>query len=106
MIAEPGSIGAANQLLQAAQMLRIRRGHRAEVHGDAVLHNAILLEDLVEDGQARPGIDHEIFSDDFEPVDHRLARKDVLIVRNAKADSDAVIRNALKRLPDMEGSDQ
>ena len=56
-----------------------------------MLHNAILLENLIEHGQRTAGIDHEILRDDLEPVDDRLARKNMLIMRNPKADSDAVI---------------
>ncbi len=52
MIGEPGSLGALDQLLQAAQMLAIGLFRRAEIHRDAVLHHFVLLQDLIEDLQA------------------------------------------------------
>ena len=100
MVAEPGGSGAADERLEAAKVLGIGRGDGTEVHGDAVLDDAVLLKDLIEDGERAAGIDHEIFRDDFEPVDDGLAREDVLIVRNAEADSDAVI---LKRIEAIAG---
>ncbi len=39
-----------------------------------MLDDFVLLENLVEDVQRAAAIDHEIFGDDFEPVDDRLAR--------------------------------
>ncbi len=81
-------------------MLGIGCGDGAEVHRDAVLHDAVLLEDLIEHCQRAAGVDHEVLRDDLEPVDHRLAREDVLVVRNAEADSDAVI---LKRIEAIAG---
>jgi hypothetical protein len=49
----------------------------AEVHRDAVLHDAVLLEDLVEHSSGPAAVDHEVFRDDLEPVDDRLLREDV-----------------------------
>ena len=86
--------------LRRRRCSRIGRGHRAEVHRDAVLHDAVLLEDLIEHGERAAGVDHEVFRDDFEPVHDRLAREDVLVVRNAQADADAVI---LKRVEAIAG---
>ena len=60
MIAEPRSAGAADQSLEPLQVFRIGFGHRAEVHGDAVLDDAIALENLIEHGQGTAAIDHEI----------------------------------------------
>jgi hypothetical protein len=51
MIAEPRSFGAADELLQALQVLRIGRGHRAEVHRHAVLDDSVLFQDAIERGQ-------------------------------------------------------
>ena len=103
VVTEPGSFGAADELLETAQMLGIGRGHGAEVHGDAVLDDAILLENLIEHGQWAAGVDHEVLRDDFEPVDDGLAREDVLVMRNAEADSDAVV---LKRIEAISGHRQ
>ena len=65
-----------------------------------MLHNSVALKNLIEHCQRAPGIDHVIFRDDFEPVHHRLARKNVLVVRNAETDSDTVI---LKRIESITG---
>jgi hypothetical protein len=61
-----------------------------------MLHNAILLENLVEHLQGAPAIHHEIFRDDFEPVYNRFFLEDMLVVRNAKANANAVVRLAVK----------
>ena len=60
-----------------------------------MLHNAILLKNLIENSEWPSSIDHEILRDDFEPVNYRLARKDVRIVGNTQADADTVV---LKRV--------
>ena len=100
MVAKPGGASATDKGFETAQVFRIWSGHRTEVHGDAMLHDAILLEDLIENGQRTTGIDHEVLRDDFEPIYHRLAGKNVLIVRNAQANSDTVI---LKRIEAIAG---
>ena len=79
-------------------MFAVQRLRRAEVHGNAVLHHSVLLQYLVEHLQRAPPIDHEILRDDFKPVDHRLLIKDVLVMRNAQPDADAVIREAVEAI--------
>jgi len=39
-----------------------------------MLHDFVLLENLIQDVQRPPAVNHEIFGDDFKPVDDRLAR--------------------------------
>ena len=51
MVREPGSFGALDQIFQAAEMLAIGLFRGAEVHRDAVLHDFVLLENLIEDLQ-------------------------------------------------------
>ena len=92
MIGEPWGFRPANQLFQTPQVLAVERFYGAEIHGDAVLHDAILLENLVEHVQRPSAIDHKVFRDDFEPVDHRLLFENVVVMRNAQADAYAVIR--------------
>ena len=72
-------------------MLAIRPVGVAEVHRDAVLHDAVLLEDLVEHMERAARIDHVVFRDDLEPIHDRLLLQDVLVVRHAQADADAVV---------------
>jgi len=91
VVAEPRGFGAADEGFEAAEMLGVGRCDGAEVHGDAMLDDAVLLEDSIERGEGAAGIDHEVFGDDLEPVHDRLAGEDVLVVRNPEADSDAVI---------------
>ena len=57
-----------------------------------MLHDAVLLENLVEHVQRAAAIDHEVLGDDFEPVDDRLLFEDVLVVRDAQADARRRIR--------------
>jgi hypothetical protein len=61
-----------------------------------MLDHAILLQDLVEHLQWTSAIDHEIFRDDFKPFHDRLFFEDVLVVRDAEANTDAVVRLAVK----------
>ena len=56
-----------------------------------MLHDAVLLENLIEHLERPAAIDHEIFRDDLEPIDDRFLREDVPVMRNAQADADAVI---------------
>ncbi len=63
-----------------------------------MLHDAVLLENLVEDVQRPAAIDHEILRNDLKPIDHRLARQNVLVMRHAQADADAVIRKSIKAI--------
>ena len=98
MIGKPRRLGALHQRLQPPQMLAIELLGRAEIHRDAMLHDAVLLENLIEHLQRAPAVDHEIFGDDFEPVDDRLLRKDVVVVRNAQADADAVFGESVESI--------
>ncbi len=61
VIAEPGRLGAANESLEPPQVLRIGRGHRAEIHRNPVLHNPVLLQNPIQHGQRAAGIDHKVF---------------------------------------------
>jgi hypothetical protein len=56
-----------------------------------MLYDAIAFEDLGEGCKRAPTVHHKILRDDLEPVDHGLLFKDVLIVRDAEADTDSVI---------------
>src|SRR5277367_4134287 len=70
----------------------------AEVHGNAVLHHFVLLQNLIEDAQWASAVNHEIFRYDFEPIHHGFARKNVVVMRRAQTDSDSVIRVAVKAI--------
>src|ERR1700676_883937 len=72
-------------------MLAIGFFRGAEIHGDAMLDDFVLLEDLIEDLQGTAAIDHEIFGDNLKPIDDRSTRQDVLVVRLAQADADTVL---------------
>jgi hypothetical protein len=76
----------------------VERLSGAEVHGDAMLDDAILLENLVEDLERAATIDHVVFGDDLEPVDDGLFGEDVIVVRHAEADSDAVVREPVEAI--------
>ncbi len=98
MIGEPGGAGAADEALEFFEAATVERFGGAEVHGDAVLDDAVLLEDLVEDFKGTAAVHHEIFGDDLEPIDDRLAAQDMAIVRNAQADADAIVLEAVERI--------
>jgi hypothetical protein len=54
-----------------------------EVHGNAMLNDTVLVEDLIEDLEGAAAIDHVVFRDDLEPIDHRLLVENVVVVRNS-----------------------
>jgi hypothetical protein len=56
-----------------------------------VLHDAVLFKDLVEHFQRAPAVAHEIFRNDFKPIHRRLLGQNVVVMRHAQADADAVI---------------
>jgi hypothetical protein len=64
-----------------------------------MLYNFVLLQDLVEDVQRPPAVNHEIFGDDFKPVDHWFAGENMLVVRGSKADPNSVIGEPVKTIP-------
>src|SRR5277367_6743437 len=96
VIGEPGCFGAFNQGLQLLEMLAIRTVSRAEVHGNAVLDDAVLFEDFLKHFQWPSAIAHEIFRDDLEPVDHRLLCQDVSVVWHTEANADAVLSEVVE----------
>src|SRR5262245_60100319 len=98
MISEPRSVGAANQLLQAAEMLTGQRLSRAKVHGDAVLHYAITFQDLIQNMQRPAALYHEVFRDDFKPVDNRLLFQNMIVMRDAQPDAYAVVLMSIETI--------
>ena len=91
-------LSALHQRFQPPQVFAVQRLRRAEVHRDAVLHHAVLLENPVEHVQRTSAIDHEIFRDDFKPVADRLLFQDVVVVRNAQADAYAVFSKPVEAI--------
>ena len=77
-------------------MLTVWFFRRAEIHRDAVLDHFVLFEDLIEDLQRASTIDHEIFRDDFKPVAYGLAGQNVVVVRGAQTDPDAVFGESIE----------
>src|ERR1700752_759223 len=96
MIRQPGSLGPLHEGLQAPQMLAVWFFRRPEIHGYAVLHHAVLIENLIEDVERASAINHVILRDDFEPINHWLFRKDVLIVRSPQTDTYSVLRESIE----------
>ena len=85
-----------HQGLQSPEMVAIELLRRSEIHGDAVLHHAVPFEDPVEHRQRPAAVDHEIFRNDLEPVDHRLVLEDMLVMRNSQANTDSVFGEAIE----------
>src|SRR3954471_22477327 len=91
MVSEPGCIGAADKLFQAAQVLTVQRFRGAKIHGYAMLYHAIALQNLVQDLERAAAFHHVVFRDDFKPVDDRLLFKNMVVMRNAEPDSYAEV---------------
>src|SRR6185437_1664106 len=96
MIGNPRCLGALDKFLEPPQMLAIRLFRRTEIHRHAVLHDFVLFQNLIEDLQRAPAIDHEIFRNDLEPIDHRFTAQDVIVVRRAQPNPDPILRKSIK----------
>ena len=70
-----------------------------------MLYHFVLLKDLIEDLHGPAAIDHEILGNDFEPVDHRLAAQNMLVMRRAQPDADSVLGKIIKLVGAHESSD-
>src|SRR5260370_1862670 len=79
-------------------MFPVQRLCGAEVHGDSMLDDAILLKDLVEHLEGATSVDHIVFGDDLKPVDDGLPGKDMFIVRDAKTDSHPVVGKSIEAI--------
>jgi len=77
-------------------MFAVNPVRRTEVHGNTVLNDAILLQDLIEYAQRTAAVDHEIFRNNLEPVHDRFSGEDMIVVRGTQADSNAVVRESVK----------
>ncbi len=89
--------------MRLTRRLSLRRWSRfrlggAKVDGHAVLDDAVLLEDAVEDFERTAGVDHEIFGDDLEPVAGRFLFENVTVVGNTQAETDTVVGRAVERV--------
>src|SRR5260221_13646081 len=98
MVAQPWRVRAFYQALQFFQVLAIQAVGRTEIHGDAMLHDAVLLEDLIEHFERPAAVDHKILGNNLEPVDRRLLAEDVAIMRDAQTDPDSVIAESVERI--------
>jgi hypothetical protein len=61
-----------------------------------MLNDPVLFQNRVKYLQWSTAVDHEILRDYFEPVDDRLFRENVPIMRNSQADANAVFRKSIK----------
>src|SRR5262249_35758754 len=68
----------------------------AEIHRDAMLHDAVLRENRVELAERIPVVAEVVLGDDLEPVDDGLAFEDVLDMRLAQSDTDAVVLESVE----------
>ena len=98
MIRKPRRVRPFDEPLEFLHVFPIQRIGGTEVHRHAVLDNAILLQNLVEDVKRSSCIDHEIFRDDLKPIDRRLLRQDMLVVGDAKANANAVVGEVIEAI--------
>ena len=103
MVGEPGSFGAADEIFEAAEVIAIEFFGGAEVHGDAVLDDFVLSEDLVEDFEGASAVHHEVFGDDFEPVAGWFAGEDVVVMGDTQTDANAVGGEGVEAIGGHEG---
>src|SRR5580698_5479335 len=91
MIRKPRRLRPLHQRLQAPQVLAIQFLRRTEIHRHAVLHHFVLIENLIQDSQRPPAVDHVVLGNNFEPIHHGLARQDVVVVRRPQTNPDPVV---------------
>jgi hypothetical protein len=96
VVGKPRSVCALNEPLETFEMFTVGLFSRAEIHGNAMLNNAVLFENLVEDFQRPTSVAHEILGNDLKPIDDRLLFKDVAVVGYAQADANAVFGEVVK----------
>ncbi len=98
MVGEPRGLGAAGEGLETLEVFAVGGLDGAEVHGHAVLDDAVSFEDLVEEFERAATVDHVVLGDDFEPVDDGFFGEDVVVVRDAKADPYSVVAESVEAI--------
>jgi hypothetical protein len=63
-----------------------------------MLNDPVLIEDLIEDLEGAAPVDHVVLRDDLKPIDHRLPGENVIVMRNSKADADAIVGVPVKTI--------
>ena len=58
MIGQPWSLSSLGQFLDSLQVVTIQWLRTPEVHGNAMLNDSVLVEDLIEDLEGAAAIDH------------------------------------------------
>ena len=99
VVGEPGGFGTGYETFEAPEVLAIGGLGGAEVHGDAMLDDFIVLHDAIEHVEGAASVDHVILRNDFKPIDSRLVGEDVVVMGDAQADSDAVILICVETIP-------
>src|SRR5258708_1726851 len=98
MVGEPGRFCALDQGLQPAQVLSVERLRGTEIHGDPMLHDPVLVQNLVEHTERASAIDHEVFRDNLKPIDDRFLFEDMVVVRYAQPYAYPVVRVPIKTI--------
>jgi len=98
MVGHPRRIGALNAILKPAKLLPVGPVRRPEIHRNAVLHDLILFQDLIEDVQRSRAADHKILRDNFEPVHDGLSSQNVIVVPGAQPESDALVSEVVESI--------
>jgi hypothetical protein len=98
MVGDEGGPKPLGQALQRAKILEIERRRRSNRHRDAVQYDRIIGADALQRGERAAAVDHEIFGNDFEPVDTRLSFEDILVVDWSQPKAETERRRFLHRL--------
>ena len=70
-----------------------------------MLNHSILVENLVENLERTPTVDHVVLRDDLKPVHERLLRENVVVVRNSQANTDSVVGISVEAIGRHRSSD-
>src|SRR6187402_518398 len=94
MVAEPGRIDLAHELLETAQIVTIRSLGPTNAQGYPVLDQPVMLHDPLEVVDGLAALDHEVLTDDLEEIHRRALVDDVTIVRHPQPHADPEVGNA------------
>ena len=93
-----GVLVRLTKCFQTAQVIAIERLGRAEIHRYAMLHDPVLFQNLIQDGQRTAAIHHVVLRNDLEPAHHRFLLQDVLVVRDAETYTDTVFGKSIESI--------
>ncbi len=92
MIGNPGGFCFSCQGFELFKIIKIQGVGAADSQGNPMLYDGIAVENSFQVFKRLSSVDHEIFADDFKPVDFGIRLEYIFIMGDAQTDADAQIR--------------